>query len=168
MMKKIAALMVAAMIANPSHATNSNSNAAAAASASNRAVLEGQQNQSISVFAPNTITLQGSQRPLRNNPGIFLGMPNPTSNCMAVIGGGAVFSGIGFTAAGSFTNENCEIQEAARNMYYMGDVQTAMEIACKGKHARHTTRCTEINATSNDANTIAATREKRPFDASDW
>lgn len=110
-------------------------------SASNRAVLEGQQDQSQLIYGGDTTVNNNAVRQHRNNPGIFLGMPNPTANCMAVVGGGAVFSGIGFTAAGSLANENCEIQEAARNMHYMGDTKTAMEIACSGKHAKHTTKC---------------------------
>jgi len=110
-------------------------------SASNRAVLEGQQDQSQRIYDGGTTVNNNAVRQHRNNPGIFLGMPSPTANCMAVVGGGAVFSGIGFTAAGSLANENCEIQEAARNMHYMGDTKTAMEIACSGKHAKNTNRC---------------------------
>lgn len=158
-MKRFLSAIVLMIVSCAVFATGNNSGAAAGAaaivnstnfvhaSAANRAVLEGQQDQSQSVFnGGNHLNnnFPANQRQLRNNPGIFLGMPNPTADCMAVVGGGAVFSGIGFTAAGSLANENCEIQEASRNMHHQGHDDLALEIACSGKHAKNTTQCLSL------------------------
>lgn len=176
--------------------SNSSADAFASSSASNRAVLEGMQYQSTSVFdsgssLSNTTNFNSNgvvQK--RNNPGMFLGIPSPTANCMAVMGGGAIFSGVGFTAAGSMTNKDCVITETAKSWWQRGDIMTGDEVMCQATDSKNTVKCMEIElATINRKNELSRqiaelkgveteTRtiqrrvetkdQPKPFDASDW
>lgn len=82
----------------------------------------------------------------RNNPNVTVFAPNPTSPCMMSFGGGGAGGGFGVMITGTVSNENCEINEAARIMNSIGQTDTAIEIACTGKHARDTRLCREVNA----------------------
>src|SRR5690606_32805338 len=73
-------------------------------------------------------------------------VPMPTSPCMATIGGSGAASGIGISIAGSYVNENCEIQEASKTMLMIGQPEAAVEIACSGKHAAKATICRQLQA----------------------
>lgn len=83
-------------------------------------------------------------RQYHNTPSMPVIVPPPTSPCMASIGGAGAGAGFGFSISGTYINENCEIQEAAKTMNLLGDRGTAMEIACTGKHAQYTRYCRKL------------------------
>lgn len=106
--------------------------------------------QSQSSNANNTGNNQAVQynapRQHRMVPSMANFVPMPTSPCMATIGGSGAASGIGISIAGSYVNENCEIQEASKTMLMIGQPEAAVEIACSGKHASKATICRQLHA----------------------
>lgn len=93
-----------------------------------------------------TTNFNSSTHVARNNPNVTVFAPNPTSPCMMSFGGGGAGGGFGVMITGTVANENCEINEAARIMNSIGQPETAIEIACTGKHAKNTKLCRNVNA----------------------
>jgi hypothetical protein len=141
------------------HQSNSNDlnnfgNSSSTATGGNAAQHQGQgqhqsqsngQNQSAN-NAGNTQSTNFNTHVARNNPNVTVFAPNPTSPCMMSFGGGGAGGGFGVMITGTVSNENCEINEAARIMNSIGQPDAAVEIACTGKHAEKTTLCRSVNS----------------------
>lgn len=86
----------------------------------------------------------------RNNPNISTFVPMPTSPCIVNFGGSAAFSGIGFSATGGITNENCEQIELSKAFAAIGERGASLEILCRTKHAQSIKPavCTNNNSVS--------------------
>lgn len=168
--------------------SNLNSNTNRVNTENSQGQIQGQRADSSSGGNTQAINFQ---RPHRNTPSMTNFVPFPTSPCMATIGGSGAGAGFGFSFAGSYINENCEIQEAAKTQsMYLQDNITADEIACTGKHAKNTLKCLDLEVRNMEAkkqlaNQLAAMKgEKKevqrtinrarkpapqaPFNASEW
>lgn len=71
-------------------------------------------------------------------PGLGTELISPTAPCSDAYSGQGVGVGFGFGISGSHTNSQCQLEEAARSEYNMGQRQTAVNMMCTVYEVRFT------------------------------
>lgn len=93
---------------------------------------------------------------IKNTPSFAAGNVYPTAPCMGGTQVGGVGAGFGFSVGSSWTDENCQVLETARNFESAGYREDALVIRCQAPTAAKAPSCIALKAKEDKAAADAA------------